>query len=528
VLVLDWPSEARNVDCERYGIDRGRYFASGFWIANGRHAEVWENAHKLAVAPDYATAFKYEQTALNVAVQRARLPVTILDRRYWWIAREADLPPTDTIIVAMGSDAAVDRRAYEDAIKTTVSGGNHSMSCCNQANDLTVANAPAKVQEFIDGELVRSVCPEGQFAGRGIVINAGRPKYAVGAYVLIRMLRELGCTLPIEVWYLGEAERNRAWEELVAPLAVRCIDAYEVRKQHPHARLNGFESKPYAIQWSRFAEVLYLDADNVPVRDPTFLFDTPQYAQCGAIFWPDYHRLSRNRAAWRVFGNVPYRDEPEVESGQVVIDKAHCWRALTFANWCGERSAFFFNHVYGDKELFHLCWRKLGQEYAMPTRGIHTLSGTMCQHDFQGNRVFQHRNGRKWSMRQNPQVPGFEREATCVRFIDELKYAWSPAAQTLPTDADRAAIVAMDGRRFEYHRVGYDRRPLVFRGDGTFAAGGAGCERYWTIRDGRLLVAGDDGRLTMDLAVTVDGGWGGRWLVHEKMGVRSDGKVQEC
>lgn len=65
------------------------------------------------------------------------------------------------------------------------------------------------------------------------------------------------------------------------------MDAYEVRQQHPHARLNTFESKPFAIQWSRFAEVLYLDADNVPGRDPTFLSDTPQYAQCGAISWPD-------------------------------------------------------------------------------------------------------------------------------------------------------------------------------------------------------------------------------------------------
>jgi alpha 1,2-mannosyltransferase len=130
--------------------------------------------------------------------------------------------------------------------------------------------------------------------------------------------------------------------------------------------------------------------DNVPVCDPTFLFDTPQYTQCGAIFWPGYHRLSPDRAAWRVFGNIPYRDEPQVELGQIVIDKRRCWRALTFANWCGERSAFFFSHfahfahVHGDKELFHLCWRKLGQEYAMPSRGIHTLTGTMCHHDFQG------------------------------------------------------------------------------------------------------------------------------------------------
>ena len=101
----------------------------------------------------------------------------------------------------------------------------------------------------------------------------------------------------------------------------------------------------------------------------------------------------------------------------------------------------------------------------------------------------------------------------------------SPAAQTLLTDADRAAIAAMDGRRFEYHRVGYDHRPMVFRVDGTFAAGGTGCERYWTMRDGRLMIAGDDGRLTMDLTPTADGGWDGAWLMFEKMGIRIEPKA---
>jgi DNA modification methylase len=283
--------------------------------------------------------------------------------------------------------------------------------------------------------------------------------------------------------------------------------------------------EPLAKSNSQRTTSHYLDADNVPVRDPAFLFDTPQYAQHGTILWPDYGRLSPERAAWRVFGNIPYRDEPEVESGQIVIDKARCWRALTFANWCGERSAFFFAHVHGDKELFHLCWRKLGQEYAMPSRGIHTLAGTMCQHDFEDHRLFQHRNGRKWSLYDNPQVPGFQFEAECLRYIAELKNVWSPAAQTLATDADRAATAALNGRRFEYNRIGYDHRPMVFRGDGTISVGGAGCERYWTIRDGRLLIAGDDGRLTMDLTLAADGGWEGRWLVYEKMGIRMELKM---
>lgn len=134
---------------------------------------------------------------------------------------------------------------------------------------------------------------------------------------------------------------------------------------------------------------------------------------------------------------------------------------------------------------------------AAPSRGIHTLSGKMCQHDFEGKRVFQHRNGRKWSMYDNPQVPGSCLEAECVRFIDELELDWSPATQTPPTGVNRTVIAAMDGQRFECHRVDHDHRPMMFRGDGTFAVDGVGCERYWTIRAGRLMIAGNDGRLTM-------------------------------
>jgi hypothetical protein len=393
-------------------------------------------------------------------------------------------------------------------------------------DQLTVETAADHVEAFVRQELPALTYPAERFHGRGVVMAAGGPKFQICAWVAIRMLRTVGCQLPIEVWYLGAGEYNAGWAELVKPYDVMCVDAHEARKQYPHARLFGWELKPYAIQHSRFREVLFLDADNVPVRDPSFLFETPQFQQHGTIFWPDFGRLSRDRLAWRVFGNIPYRDEPEVESGQIVIDKARCWRALELCHWYMQNSNnFYFRHVHGDKEVFHLAWRKLGMDYAMPSRGIDPLPGVMCQHDFDGRRLFQHRNMRKWSFYHNPPTPGFQYENDCLQTLAELKAKWSPAAQTLPSEADQAAVAAMDGRAFEYHRVGYDHRPMVFRGDGTFATGGAGCERYWTVRDGRLLIAGDDGRLTMDLAPTPDGGWEGRWLVHEKMAARMEPKV---
>jgi hypothetical protein len=39
------------------------------------------------------------------------------------------------------------------------------------------------------------------------------------------------------------------------------------------------------------------------------------------------------------------------------------------------------------------------------------------------------------------------------------------------------------------------------------------------------MIAGDDGRLTMDLTLAADGGWEGRWLVYEKMGIRMELKM---
>jgi len=55
-----------------------------------------------------------------------------------------------------------------------------------------------------------------------------------------------------------------------------------------------FPLKALAILLSRFSHVLLLDADNFPVKDPSFLFDLPAYTETGALFWPDFwYRLPR-------------------------------------------------------------------------------------------------------------------------------------------------------------------------------------------------------------------------------------------
>ncbi len=266
-------------------------------------------------------------------------------------------------------------------------------------------------------------CPT-TFNGRGVVISGGGVKYFTNAWVCINMLRRSGCALPIQLWFLGKEEVDKEMTSLIKSLEVDCIDATAVRKHHPARILGGWGLKPYAILNSSFREVLFLDADNVPMANPEFLFESPEYRQTGAIFWPDYGQLKKTQAIWDNCG-LPRPEGPEFESGQIVVDKQRCWNALCLAMWFNENSDFYYQHLYGDKETFHLAFEKLNQSYSMPAAPVHRLEGTMCQHDFSGNRLFQHRNTDKWNLfLRNKKVEDFWFEEECRGYVKQLQEIW--------------------------------------------------------------------------------------------------------
>lgn len=270
--------------------------------------------------------------------------------------------------------------------------------------------------------------PEERFRGAGIVMVGGGPKYFPGVWVCINLLRrQLGCRLPIELWYLGSNEVDTFLMELLEPLDVRCIDAFEVRKKYPVRILNGWESKPYAILNSRFEEVVFIDADNVPVKNPTFLLESEAYRSTGSIFWPDYGRLGSFQNIWQICG-IPHRDEPEFETGQIVLNKKKVWKALQLTMHYNEHSDFYYKYINGDKETFHMAWRKLDLQYAMTNFPLQPLEETMCQYDFDGEVIFQHRNLDKWRLDgKNKRIEGFLFEELCLSYLKELSALWEPS-----------------------------------------------------------------------------------------------------
>lgn len=374
-----------------------------------------------------------------------------------------------------------------------------------------------------------------RFHGRGIVLCAGGDRYFPCAWVCIRMLRHLGCQLPIELWHRGPAELNAEMAGLVAPWGVRCVDAYAEARTRPVRRLDGWELKSYAIINSSFAEVLYLDADNVPVRDPAFLFATPEYQAAGALFWPDRYMGEGDehswlrREAWDIC-QAPYRNEPEIEAGQLLIDKRRCWLPLQLVLHLNEHSDFYYAYFYGDKDTFHLAWRKVGQEYALAPHRPRTLlvDIVLVHFDPSGEPLFQHRNRAKWTLTGvNRRIPGFLLEDECFQFLHELWCSWSGQIRKLPDDfspRERAAFAEVcQTKTFRYIRVGHGQRALEFRPDFTIALGATQMETGWMVeevQDGTVVLSiRNSGGITCFLRRADDGSWYGRWLSYERMPV---------
>ncbi|DAZ98146.1 TPA: hypothetical protein N0F65_003132 [Lagenidium giganteum] len=231
------------------------------------------------------------------------------------------------------------------------------------------------------------------------------------AYATIKLLRFVGCELPVELWYRPDemSMDNPIIHRLLMSFNVRMRTIFDDRAQ-------GFHVKPYAVYYSNFDNVLLLDADNLPAKDPTYLFEEPEFLKTGAIFWPDYwqpsnslFQLTNVSMLWELTG-VQYTDMFEQESGQVLINRIKSRPAL-------EKLMYYSTHtprlmeelhqIWGDKDLFRLAWLNASQPFHYiqypPAVGGYDMrdeKGVFCglamiQHDVQGNLVFFHRNAVK-------------------------------------------------------------------------------------------------------------------------------------
>jgi len=207
--------------------------------------------------------------------------------------------------------------------------------------------------------------PKDCYKGRGVVIAGGGDKFFPSLYITVRALRHSGCRLPLQVWYFGsKKEMPKKNQVLLAPYQVEFADADAIRLSHPARRWGGWEVKVFATLHSSFEEILFLDADCYPCRNPDFLFDLEDYRSRGAIFWPDI-MLRDQRLKWYAFGLPGPRSLGSVESGQFVINKKQCWQPLNLAWFYNDHSDYYYRYGFGDKHTFEVAWARCQQPFVM-------------------------------------------------------------------------------------------------------------------------------------------------------------------
>ncbi|KAI8815270.1 mannosyltransferase putative-domain-containing protein [Cladochytrium replicatum] len=258
---------------------------------------------------------------------------------------------------------------------------------------------------------------------RGIVVTVAEKNPSAWLSAQVDFLRSYGCNLPIEVWAY-EQEITAEIVQTIAKLSTRQAPVfYRVVQDYRHLyRIkedHGYQIKLAAIANSAFREILYLDSDVIPFKNPELLFESPEFKRYGSIFWVDYWKMHPYNPAWRLFG-LECVDEWEQESGMMVIDRKRAWFAIRLAGYFWRDLAatkWHQNFLLGDKDFFRLSWRATSTpaffipHWLTPAGLYLPLSNkfcgiTMVQHDVEGGPLFAHINLLKRYILSKKYVPG--------------------------------------------------------------------------------------------------------------------------
>ncbi|MCZ2342179.1 MAG: alpha-1,3-mannosyltransferase family protein [Bacteroidales bacterium] len=199
-------------------------------------------------------------------------------------------------------------------------------------------------------------------AGDGIVI-CGEGRYWPGIYILIRMVRDQGCSLPIEVWH--RPRHGAVHPDWLADLAdVTFVNAEARVASHRDSRIpvgipgvGGWEAKLYALIHSPFRRIVHLDADTYPVADVSRLLSYLDHPS-GMVGWQgDSDQISWKRLGWEV---PPDDVPPLLPGGMIALDKSRAWPVLWLTHWICQHSDFYF-----PAKLSYRQWALMGDDESM-------------------------------------------------------------------------------------------------------------------------------------------------------------------
>lgn len=174
--------------------------------------------------------------------------------------------------------------------------------------------------------------PDGIYQGRGIVMVAGG-RYSEYSATTLGMLRLLGSRLPVEVWLKNSIEEEEGWCDELAEEGISCRYMSDYLGEMT-AFVHPYQYKIAAMYFSSFEEMLFLDSDSIPVKNPDSVFNAPAYQDTGIVLWPDYWGSTESPWLPYIIGESSEETQSvpnitTVDSGQMLWDKKRHWKVIT-------------------------------------------------------------------------------------------------------------------------------------------------------------------------------------------------------
>jgi hypothetical protein len=385
---------------------------------------------------------------------------------------------------------------------------------------------------LLDAAVAAPLPPPTWNAPRGVVIGAGGAKFFGCAWCAVAALRAVGCHLPVQFWHLGPGEMDPTMRAAAAIAGIELVDAEAVAAALPKPPriLTGWPLKPFAVIHCRFKEVIYIDADCIVAENPEYLFETPHVRATGAMFWPDLPPQDKENwpkwmpdVVWENCGMEP-RDEPAFESGQFLIDREKSWRPLNVTMHINEHCDWYYKFVFGDKDTFHLAWRKCGADYAMTVSKANWHSPAIFQHDLAGQVLFQHCTSGKDLLCAGTEIPVLRQKDACVAAQKQLRELGFSGRIWDYKPSDTAAVIP---GVYAFEQDGIPTRQAILAAGGGITPVADVSIKRWSVHEidnePTLVLVGEHHKGSeigsAFLRQNGDGGWHGRRTIKNRPAV---------
>lgn len=265
---------------------------------------------------------------------------------------------------------------------------------------------------------------------KGIVIAVPQ-KYEQICLANVKNIRDLNCSIPIEVWEVGREISDQARNEFMTidNVTLKNVEDYTSKADH----WKGFQVKAFILAHTEFDEVMLCDADVVIHQNPNVLFEDTNYQRAGAFFFRDLNkwkfsgldnllvqlvqtilggnnkfksrRFFQNRQIWlkellpekkkgfpEEWGYIYDEGLPKVpvkealqESGVVVMNKITHKRSIKNIYDLNNNHIETYRYIWGDKETFWIgCVMAEEPFYFNETPGYMSGKTGRLTHDYDG------------------------------------------------------------------------------------------------------------------------------------------------